>query len=221
MRIENLNKYQPEVKNNSGNRIINFSEHNPPIESFTSLKTNNCAIFTSVYETLYPYTFFYARRFVSEENAEDIIASVFLKLWKQTDTTFANIYHIKAFLRVCIKNACLTHIRAEKNRMKKALAWGEERESEQHDDFDRDLLGKAEIHAEKMKRVIDIMEKLPLKCRKVFKMAYLDGFKNKQIAHTLRISENTVKTHKQYALKRLRMDLLSIIIFQICLHYFI
>jgi RNA polymerase sigma-70 factor (family 1) len=217
MRIENINSYQPEVKNNSGSRIIKLSEHNPPIESYTTLNISNRAIFTTVYQTLYPYTFFYARRFVSEENAEDIVASVFLKLWKLTDTSFANIHHIKAFLRVCIKNACLTHMRAEKNRMKKALAWGEERESEQDTAF-RDLSGKAEIHAEKMKRVLDIMEELPLKCQTVFKMAYLEGLKNKQIAHTLRISENTVKTHKQYALKRLRMDLLSIIIFQICLH---
>ena len=142
----------------------------------------------------------------------------FLKLWKLTDISFANIHHIKAYLRVCIKNACLSHIRAEKNRMKKALAWGEKRESEQDDDFERDLSGKAEIHAEKMERVLNIVEKLPLKCRTVFKMAYLEGLKNKHIALTLRISENTVKTHKQYALKRLRMDLLSIIIFQICLH---
>ncbi len=81
--------------------------------------------------------------------------------------------------------------------MKKAAGMEEERESEQDTAF-RDLSGKAEIHAEKMKkRVLEIIEKLPLKCQTVFKMAYLEGLKNKQIAHTLRISENTVKTHKQ------------------------
>jgi RNA polymerase sigma-70 factor (family 1) len=207
----------PEVNSPKGSRAINNSEFNTPFESNTYLNTSDPAIFTSVYQALYPYTFFYACRFVSYENAEDIVASVFLKLWKLTDTSFANIHHIKAFLRVCIKNACLTHMRAEKNHMKKAQAWGEERESEQDTAF-RDLSEKAEIHAEKMKRVLEIMEKLPLKCQTVFKMAYLEGLKNKQIAHTLCISENTVKTHKQYALKRLRMDLLSIIIFQICLH---
>ena len=104
--------------------------------------------------------------------------------------------------------------------MKKAVAWGEERESEQVEAFEENLQEKAEIHAEKMKKVLDAMEKLPLKCRQVFKMAYFEGLKNKEIANSLDISENTVKTHKKLALKQLRINLLSTIAFLICLQIF-
>src|ERR1700730_14055115 len=66
--------------------------------------------FTTIYNKLYPYSFFFARKFVSPEDAADVVASVFLKFWLIPDKHFTNLSHIKAFLRICVRNACLTHL---------------------------------------------------------------------------------------------------------------
>lgn len=179
------------------------------VNGTTLINVSDRRVFSSVYKTLFPYTFFYARRFVSPEDADDIVAAVFSKLWTLKEFRFSNIPHLKGFLRVCIKNACLTQIQQKKIRTKKAVAWEEERELLEAVTFEEDRLENAEIHAEKLNKLMAAIEKLPLKCRRVIKMAYLDGLKNKQIADSLGVSENTIKTHKKIAIKRLRIDLLA------------
>lgn len=192
-----------------------ISDSHPSAEQpFTiTLNTRVQADYTAIYQTLYPYAFFHARRYVSPEDASDIIAIVFLKLWSLPNPEFANLTHVKGFLKVCIKNACLTHIRSEQNRMKKAEAWGELFEMEQFAKGSGAEDVEYGIHAEKLQRVYEEIENLPLRCRRIFKMAYIERIKNKEIALLLGIAENTVKSQKKQGLKKLRMALVTVFIF--------
>jgi len=61
------------------------------------------------------------------------------------------------------------------------------------------------IKAELMQEIYAEIEKLPEKRRMVFKMAYLEGMKNDEIASYMSISIHTVKEHKGKALQFLRM----------------
>ncbi|MEO7046652.1 MAG: RNA polymerase sigma-70 factor [Ferruginibacter sp.] len=164
--------------------------------------------FTAIYNKLYPYSFFFARTFVSPEDAADLVVSVFTKLWQQKKE-FENLTHIKAFLRSCIKNACFDHIRNASSRIRRENAWYNQASiDEEGEEF-----FKEEIGAEKLDRIYAEMEKLPPRCRKVFKMAYLTNLKNNEIASLLGISAITVKNQKSHALKVLRMALLGAFIF--------
>jgi len=61
-----------------------------------------------------------------------------------------------------------------------------------------------------LKAIHKEIEKLPRSCRQVFKMAYLEGLSNSQIAETLSINNQSVRNHKLRAIKILRMALLRL-----------
>ena len=62
---------------------------------------------------------------------------------------------------------------------------------------------KAEVWGE----VYRAIASLPEGCRNVFKLSYLEGLKNQEIADELKISINTVKTQKARALELLKLRL--------------
>jgi RNA polymerase sigma-70 factor (ECF subfamily) len=65
----------------------------------------------------------------------------------------------------------------------------------------------AEIKSEVLQYVYAEIEKLPEKCREVFKLSYLEGMKLSEVAQHLNISEQTVANQKTKALKMLRLAL--------------
>jgi RNA polymerase sigma-70 factor (family 1) len=190
---------------NIGKKVSTSVEPSEEIQ-IVLLNAGNKSAFTNIYNHLYPYAFFFARKFVAAEDAADIVATVFIKFWLIPHKQFANLFHIRAFLRVCIRNACLTHIRTENTRIRKSEDWLDKLTTEIEE---TDETSREEIHAHKMQRIYDEIEKLPARCKQVFKMCYLDNYKNNQVADKLGISTNTVKNHKIYALKLIRIALLS------------
>ena len=177
-----------------------------PDETVALFNLNDEDSFTRIYHKLYPFTFFFARKFVGPEDAADILASVFARLWER-NKAFTNLSHIKAFLFVSTRNACFRHLRDESSRIRKETGW-------QYSTFEqeeRNEFLKEEIAAEKLERIYQEIEKLPSRCKKVFKMAYLDNLKNDEIARLLKITVSTVRNQKCHALSVLRMTLFMII----------
>ena len=60
---------------------------------------------------------------------------------------------------------------------------------------------------ELQQRIYEVIETLPSKCRRIFKMNRLEGLKNEEIAITLNLSKRTVETQISKALKILRSKL--------------
>ncbi len=163
--------------------------------------------FTIIYKKFYPFAYFFARKFVSSEDASDIVSSIFAKILLKRKE-FDSFDHVKAFLLVSIKNACLDHCRNELIRLRKENGWYySQYQHEIECDYSRE-----EIGTEKLARIYVEIEKLPPCCKRVFQMAYLDNLKNDEIARLLGISKFTVKTQKSYSLKILRMGLLSLLL---------
>ncbi|MES1160647.1 MAG: sigma factor-like helix-turn-helix DNA-binding protein, partial [Bacteroidota bacterium] len=68
---------------------------------------------------------------------------------------------------------------------------------------------KEDLKAEVLKSIHKEIENLPRSCGNVFKMAYLEGMSNSEIAETLQINNQSVRNHKQRAIKLLRLALLN------------
>lgn len=171
------------------------------------LKITTEANFTTIYNKLYPFAFFFARKFVSPEDAADIVSSIFTKFLLHKKS-FTNFGHVKASLRVSVKNECLTHLLNKSRRIRKENGWHySEYQNENECEFNKEDIG-----AEKLARIYEEIEKLSPRCKKVFQMAYLENLKNDEIASLLKITVFTVKNQKSYALRILRMSLLSILI---------
>jgi RNA polymerase sigma-70 factor (ECF subfamily) len=178
--------------------------HPLPEETISSFNINNRETFTAIYNKLFPYAFFFANKIAGNLNAADIVASVFYKLWLQKKK-FENLAHIKAYLRVSVRNACISHFRKESSRLRR-----EERGySELYGDGIDNCFLKEEIGAEKLHLIFTEIEKFPARSKEIFKLAYLDNLKNAEIARRLGITVRTVQNQKSSTLKILRMSLLT------------
>jgi RNA polymerase sigma-70 factor (family 1) len=161
----------------------------------------NKKAFATLYHLYFPSVLYFAKQLViNHQEAEDITTETFLKLWK-LQGNFSTLEKIRAFLLTAAKNACLDHIRhANLKRAKKM----EITHSLSRNDTtcDHDLL------LSEFKRLIYMeIEKLPEKCRLTFKLSFLEGLKNEEIALHLNLSEKTVRNLKAEAVKRIRIFL--------------
>jgi RNA polymerase sigma-70 factor (ECF subfamily) len=137
------------------------------------------------------------------EDAEDLTADVFVKLWKLR-ANLQTIKNIEAFLYITGRNACLDflrHIQRQNMRQKDLIYTLLQEPEEGVLDEDVKTLVLQAIHA--------AIEKLPRSTRNVFKMAYLDGMSNSEIAAALDINNQSVRNYKLRAVKTLRIALLN------------
>jgi len=136
-----------------------------------------------------------------KEIAEEIVSDVFVKIW-ETRYSLTEIDNLKAYLFVCVKNLCISHIR--KNRKEKLISL------DGLNDFLVPVVECPEskyIDAEKLNEIYNAIEQLPPKCKMVFSLAKFNGLKYKEIAEVMEISEKTVNNHLVFALKKLSESL--------------
>ena len=135
-------------------------------------------------------------RFVADtETIQDLVQSVFISLWDQWGN-FENEQAVKAFLYTSVKNKCLNHLKHLSVRQKHEEKLIHELESEQS--YTQQILEE-----DTFRLLYQEVENLPQSARKIMLLA-LKGLKNKEIAETLDISENTVKTQKKIAYSKLK-----------------
>ena len=129
---------------------------------------------------------------------EDIVQDAFVTLLEKSPK-FDTEGHLKNFLYVTIRNACLNYIRDEeaKNRYLEAQA-----KEENTENFEEEII-LSEVYQELANAVAD----LPEECRKVFELCYFQGKDNSEAAEILGISVNTVRTQKARGKKILREKL--------------
>jgi RNA polymerase sigma-70 factor (family 1) len=146
---------------------------------------------------------FFASKIVNDPfQAEDIVADCFIKLWNRRDT-FETPENIKAFLYIACRNNCLNYLRDLKRR-----TYAQELYFQQLDLQSDEILYNI-IDTE----VVDILareiEELPDKCKKVFKLIYLEGKNTDEIAAALNLNVQTVRNHKTRAIELLRSQFLK------------
>jgi RNA polymerase sigma-70 factor (ECF subfamily) len=182
---------------------VNLMEQ-PENDLIVQFNQGDTEAFTTIYTRYYCTLYYFVKRFIPErEDAEDITADVFVKLWKLR-ANLQTIKNIEAFLYITGRNACLDflrHIQRRHLRQKELLqALLQEPEEGILEDDVKTLVLRT-IHAE--------IEKLPRSCRTVFKMSYIEGMSNSEIAEALNINNQSVRNFKLRAVKLLRIALLN------------
>lgn len=132
--------------------------------------------------------------------AEDLVQDAFMAYLDHKHKISSEPMAIRAFLYSAIRNAIYN-----RNRKSKTIQKYLERQSfDEMDDTDYD---HKIIRAEFMSEIARVVEGLPDSCQQIFKLSYLDGLSNQEIADQLAISINTIKTQKQRALRVLRQNI--------------
>lgn len=188
-------------------------QHEPDlIRHFTAGET---AAFTYVYRTFYFRVYQFARRWLPEaQDAEDITADTFVKLWDRRHN-FKNLDNIGAFLHVTVRNACydfLRHSLVKTNKQEELI-----RQLSYNDEPDFSL---QEIREQFLKLVYDEVEKMPGKMKEIFLLSYAEGLKPAEIARRLGLSVQTVHNQKSNAVSLLRLAFNNKPLFLLFLLYF-
>lgn len=148
----------------------------------------------------------FAKRFVPEDVAGDLVQDVFLRLW-QGSRAFLNIPEGPArqmYLYRSVRNAC-------KDWLKHQIAVSNHSNETPYllkmDEADHNALLSSSDFEQKLSRVESHVDRLPARCREVFLMHYRQRRPSVEIAEYFGISKRTVEAQLYKALQVLRESL--------------
>lgn len=155
----------------------------------------------SIFREYYSSLCYFAIRYVEDEIAgEDIVQDIFASLLEKK-VEFSSTLHLKNFLYLSVKNACLNYLRKGNAYQKYAAKIG--KESQEGEEY----LVQNIIATEVYRELAEAVASLPPECRKVFEACYFEGLDNEKAAQKLGISIFTVKAQKARGKKILKENL--------------
>ena len=161
------------------------------------LKEGTEVAFDYLFRTRYKNLCRFAATFVIHfDVAEDIVQEVFEKIWKK-NTRIDEGESIDSYLFVAVRNACFTFLKNKRERVDLEVVKQNLETPEEVIEFDTPELN----------RLWKEIDNLPVQCKIVFKLVVLEDMKYKDVANSLDISVNTVKTQMKIAYKTLREKL--------------
>jgi RNA polymerase sigma-70 factor (family 1) len=167
------------------------------------LSTNNSQeALKSIYIAFYPRLFRFVMYYVkSEPVAEEVVCDTFLSIWQQRSQLFA-IYNFNNYIYSIARNLAINYLRKKTNLIEKVEI------SDLHNISNLFVNPESElISSELMNKLNQAVEKLPERCRLVFKLIREENLKYKEVASILNISVKTAEAHMSLAVKRLRETL--------------
>lgn len=167
-----------------------MSAHKKAFNSFEELFRGN-----------YAKLCYFALQFLGDEDAvKDIVQDVFVNYWNKKDSLSITENSVTSFLYSSVKNACLNKLRRQK------LEQGY-LNLQESDPSEEAVALNLMIRAEVISEINKVITTLPASCQTIFRMGYLEGLKNPEIAEQLGISINTVKTQKKRGVQLVKMRL--------------
>lgn len=158
--------------------------------------------FKALFVKHYSELLVYAHRLVGDADAEDIVEEAYMNLWsRREEIEIGN--NIRAFLYRTVYNLSMTSIKRRNLSNSYMQQWRDAQER-YLSHIDNQEPNDVEIIEEKMSHLDELLSALPDQCREIFKLRYMHGMRNADIADALSISIRTVEAQLYKALKKLR-----------------
>lgn len=133
----------------------------------------------------------------NQEEAEEIVADVFIKVWQQRQQ-LPSPENIKFYLFKAVKNTALNYLKSNGRRITHHAAW--EVQVHRHDSKSpEDIM----ISKEQVVLIRAAIQSLPPRCRQIFVLVKEDGLTYEQVAVLLDLSKATVNVQMTIALKKI------------------
>lgn len=156
-------------------------------------------IFRTYYRRLQGFAYGYVKQV---DKAEDIVQTVFLKIWAQRES-WNPPGTVKQYLFNAVRNEALNVLRHDQ-----IVERSEEEVTHMFLELKRSAYFEKDPEVEELRAAIQIaIDRLPQQCRKIFVLSRRSGLTYSEIADVLDISVNTVGTQMGRALKFLRHHL--------------
>lgn len=164
-------------------------------------------LYRGLFEAYYLRLRAHARRFVdTEQEAEDVVEDVFFELWQNRHRIdFSG--NMAGYLYQATSSRSLNVLR-HKGVGTMRIDMLEAIDAVRIENLITDEYANQPIEQQELAhQLADAIGGLPEKCREVFKLSYVHGLRNRDIADALDISVRTVDAHMYKALKFLREKL--------------
>jgi RNA polymerase sigma-70 factor (ECF subfamily) len=149
-------------------------------------------IFKNHYKPLCIHAFVIVK---DDEIAQDVVQDVFLKVWNKKEELF-QISNIISYLYTAVRNAALDYLRKFKTT----------EDINELEIGDQALDPYQAINIKELgNHLKESVANLPLQCRLIFEMVYIEGRKYQEVADELGLSINTIKTQLKRALVKMRL----------------
>ena len=165
--------------------------------------SGNLELFDEIFRQYSKPLFYYATKFVEDEVAKDIVQDVFAKLW--SDQKIAIKLSLNSFLFTMVRNSCLQHLEKQKVRNKYLESTKLKLQEEELQFYITEKTSLIEQELEK--KLSEVLDSLPERCRQIFIMSRFENKKNKEIAEELDISVKAVEKHITRALSTIRTEM--------------
>ena len=169
---------------------------------------NNLFEFEELFRFYYPRLKKYAQYFLRNSGeAEDVVQDVFYQLWKERNMLKQD-ENISSFVFTLLKNKCLNIIKrrlVEEKYLDQLTALPSE--ELYHTSFEKaeDFIPFEELLNRELCKLI---EQMPEKCGIAFRLKWIDGKKNREIAEEMQISTTMVDKHlaKGFSIAREKLN---------------
>lgn len=157
--------------------------------------------FESLFRSSYVSLVRYAKTLIKDhDTAEEIVQDLFFRLWKDKEKLQIES-SLNGYLYRAVHNRCLHYI--DHNRVVEKYVREMAVSEPERNESPGDILNYRELQA----KIADIIERLPVKCGRIFCMSRFEGLKYSEIAEKLSISVKTVEANMGRALKEFRKAL--------------
>jgi RNA polymerase sigma-70 factor (family 1) len=157
--------------------------------------------FEQLFRSYYPRLCAFALTLLRDkEEAEEIVQTMFCRLWEQRESIDITI-SVQAYLFRAVRNASLNQIK--KTQIRDAYKVMNLDTINSNPEFQPDRITQSELS----KRLEKAISGLPEQCRLIFKMSRFEELKYREIAENLGISIKTVENQMGKALKILRGEM--------------
>ncbi len=154
--------------------------------------------FEVLFKKYHGFLYHYALRvFRDEAIADEVVHKTFIKIWSVRET-LSDIKSFQNYIYSINRNFVVEELRviSRNRRLAERLAY---RIAKNHNTVEEDV-----IYNDLEEIAHQAIEQLPARRKEIFKLSRHNGFSNKEIAHKLNISENTVKVSVYKSLKQIR-----------------
>jgi RNA polymerase sigma-70 factor, ECF subfamily len=179
---------------------------NPDHELFRFAKNSDEEFLKEIFRLYYSRLCNYAVTFVkSHDLAEEIVQETFIKFWEYRAAIQID-YSFKSYIFRSVHNNCINYLkksevlRRQSERMAEEIIYHNELAMRNFSPEIIDDLISEELEA----KLNSVLDNLPPQARRIFMLSRFEQLKYNEIADSMKISVNTVKTQMKRTLSKLR-----------------
>lgn len=156
--------------------------------------------FQTLYLHYHDRLFQFARMYLHDQQAaEDVVSDLFFQLWKSREM-MAQIDNFNAYVYRAVRNSCTNYLLSGYRKRVSDLS-----QTQLQISVDPAVPADEQVDFQLLNRALtDAVERLPERCRIIFKLAKEDGMSHREIAAVLDISVSTVEGQLAIAMRRLK-----------------